>query len=363
MKKISLEIINKIHDYGYEAYVIGGFVRDMLLDIPSEDVDITTNATPMELKNIFPDALMENESYGAVALYYKNYRFDITTYRKDLEYLDNRHPSSILYINDLHEDLLRRDFTINTICMDINGEVVDLLKGQVDLHNHVIKTVIDSDISFNRDALRILRAIRFAALLDFRLSDEIINSIKKNKHLLKKISYQRKKMELDKIFGSNKAKEGIALIKKLDLSDELDLPNLDRIKDFSDIVGIWSMINTDKYQFSASEKDLIKKINIVYNLDNLNNEVLYKYGLYVNIIAGINKGINKIDIIHKYESLPIKRREDINLLAKEICELLNKKPGSFIGKIYNDLESLILNEKIKNDSLELREYVKRWNNE
>lgn len=363
MKKISLEIINKIHDYGYEAYVIGGFVRDMLLNIPSEDVDITTNATPMELKNIFPDALMENESYGAVALYYKNYRFDITTYRKDLEYLDNRHPSSILYINDLHEDLLRRDFTINTICMDINGEVVDLLKGQVDLHNHVIKTVIDSDISFNRDALRILRAIRFAALLDFRLSDEIINSIKKNKHLLKKISYQRKKMELDKIFGSNKAYQGIKLIKELDLVDILHLDNIERVKDYSDIVGIWAMINTNYYSFTSSEHDLIKKVNIVYDMDNLDNETLYHYGCYVNVLAGVNKGLKKKDILEKYESLPIKRRDDILISASEMCETLNRSPGSFISKLYTKIENKIVKGELLNDNRLIKEFIKEYEDE
>ena len=129
MKELAIEVLNLIYDYGYEAYIVGGFVRDMLLGIESNDVDITTNATPMELKNIFPDIDIDKGTYGSVTVYYKNNRFEITTYRLDLEYVDNRHPSKITYVNDLKTDLLRRDFTINTICINKEGEIVDLLNG------------------------------------------------------------------------------------------------------------------------------------------------------------------------------------------------------------------------------------------
>ena len=357
MKELGLEILNEIYKHGFIGYIVGGFVRDTLLNILSNDVDITTNAKPKELKEIFPSCEIKSDSYGSVILYYKNYRFDITTMRQEMEYLDNRHPSSIIYVNDLKTDLLRRDFTINALCFDKNGELIDLIDGRKDINKKVIRTIIDSNKSFNDDALRILRAIRFASYLDFKLDDEVSEAIKKNKHLLKKLSSARKKEELDKIFGSNKAREGIALIKKYQLEEELDLINLDKIKDYSDIVGIWAMINSKSYNFTSSEKDLINKINIVYELDNLNNDVLYKYGCYVNVIAGINKGLNKKDILEKYESLPIKRRDEINITAKEICDLLNKKPGPFIGKIYEKLERAIIDNGLENESNKIKEYI------
>lgn len=364
MKEIGLEIINKIYEYGYVAYIVGGMVRDMLVNIESKDVDITTNATPMELKNIFPDALITSENYGSVTLFYKNERFDITTFRKDLDYIDNRHPSSVIYVNDLKTDLERRDFTVNAICLDKDGQIVDLVGGRDDIDKRIINTIIDADISFSRDALRILRAIRFSSLLDFTLSDDVIKAIEKNKHLLKNISYDRKKMELDKIFASNKAREGISLIKKYGLQEYLNLDNIDRVRDYSDMIGIWAMINPTEYNFTVSEKDLIKKVNLVYEMDNLNREVLYKYGLYVNVLAGVNKGIAKKEILKKYDELPIKTRDDIKITPNEICKLLNRKPSSFIGEIYQKLEKDILNKNLNNDVNEIKkEILKNENKE
>lgn len=358
MKELGLEIINKITDCGYIAYIVGGYVRDSLLGITSNDVDITTDATPFELKKIFPHCEIKSDSYGALVLYYKKYRFDITTMREEKEYLDNRHPSEVTYVRDLKTDLLRRDFTINALCFDKDGKLVDLIGGKDDLEKRIIRTIVPSSKSFSDDALRILRAVRFASLLDFKLSNEVKDAIIKNKHLLKNLSNSRKKEELDKIFGSKKAYEGIKLIKEFKLENELNLNNLDRIKDYSDIIGIWAMINSDVYSFSSSEKDLIEKVNIVYDMNNLDNLTLYHYGCYVNLIAGINKGIDKKEILEKYESLPIKRRDEINITAKEMCEVLNKEPGSFIGKLYQKIEDEILLGNLDNDNEKIKEYIK-----
>lgn len=360
MKELGLEIINKIIDNGYVAYIVGGYVRDSLLGIKSGDVDITTSATPLELKKIFPDSLIKSDSYGALVLYYKKYRFDITTMREEKEYLDNRHPSSVIYVNDLKTDLLRRDFTINALCFDKDGKLIDLIEGKKDLDKKIIRTIIPSDKSFSDDALRILRAIRFASSLDFKLSDEVKEAIIKNKHLLKNLSKARKKEELDKIFGSKKAYEGIKLIKEFNLEEELDINNLNRIKDYSDIVGIWAMINTNVYSFTSSEKDLIEKINVVYNMNDLDNLTLYHYGCYVCVLAGINKGLKKKDILEKYENLPIKRRDEINISAKEMCEILGKEPGSFIGKLYQKIEDDILLGNLLNDNNKIKDYIKEY---
>ena len=358
MKELGLEIINKLYEHGFIAYIVGGFVRDELLNIKSNDVDITTNATPQEIKNVFPDCIIKSDSYGAVIIEYKNFRFDVTTMREEMEYLDNRHPSSVIYVSDLKKDLDRRDFTINALCIDKDSKLIDLIGGKKDLDDKIIKTIIPSDKSFKDDALRILRAIRFASLLDFKLSDEIKEAIKNNKHLLSNLSSSRKKEELDKIFGSNKAYQGIKLIKELDLTEELHLDNIDRVKDYSDIVGIWAMINTNYYTFTSSENDLIKKVNIVYNMDNLDNETLYHYGCYVNVLAGVNKGLKKKDILEKYESLPIKRRDDILITASEMCETLGRSPGSFIGRLYTKIEDKILKGELLNDNKLIKEYIK-----
>ena len=357
MKELAIEVLNLIYDYGYEAYIVGGFVRDMLLGIESNDVDITTNATPMELKNIFPDIDIDKGTYGSVTVYYKNNRFEITTYRLDLEYVDNRHPSKITYVNDLKTDLLRRDFTINTICINKEGEIVDLLNGIEDLNKKIVRSILDANKSFRDDSLRILRAIRFATLLNCSLSQDVVNAINENKELLKNLSYNRRKRELDKIFGSPEAFNGIELLKSFGLDKELEL-DFSRVRDYSDIVGIWAMINNPNYMFTSSEKDLIKKVNIVYKLDNLNPHVLYDYGLYVNVLAAINKGIDKQQVIQEYYKLPIREKTDILLEAKDICKVLNIKPSGLIGKIYRDIIDKILNYELENDKEKLINYIK-----
>ena len=362
MKDLAFEILNILDNFGYVGYIVGGYVRDMLLGIESHDIDITTNATPMELKEVFKENELINTGYGSVKLIYKNNGFEITTFRKEENYTDNRHPGSITYVDDLAEDVLRRDFTINALCIDKDNQLIDLVNGREDLNNHVLKTIVDSSQSFSLDALRILRAIRFASLLDFQMSDDIDKAIKENKDLLKNISSNRRKMELDKIFGSNKAKEGIALIKEYQLDDVLEI-DLSRVKDYSDIVGIWAMINTDSYNFTSAEKSLIEKVNIVYDLDNLDDIVLYKYGVYVNVLAGINKGLEKKDIIEKYEKLPIKNRDEILISGDEIGKIIKKPAGAIIGKIYNDLEDKILKGLLMNNKEEIIRYIMEANYE
>jgi len=358
MLDTALKVLKKIEDHGFKAYIVGGYVRDHLLSRDSLDIDIATNAKPMDIKQIFSDIFIPKMEYGSVTVFYHNIRFEITTFRKEYTYLNNRKPVEFEYINDLKEDLLRRDFVINTICMDSNGDIIDLLDGKKDLVKQEINTVGNSYDKFQEDSLRILRAIRFATILDFKLSNEVKEAIKKTKSNLVHLSYQRKKEELDKIFSSSNAKYGIELLQELELDKDLEIYNLDEINLNVDIIGIWALLDTsDKYPFSKSEKELIHKIREAMDEDNLSNEVLYRYGLYVNSIAGVLKGLDKRKITTKYEKLPITNKKDINITSQEIMEILNKNSGKYIKEIYNDLVNLILNDKIENDNQKIKEYI------
>ena len=198
----ALNVLKTLEESGYSAYIVGGFVRDYTLGIISKDVDIATNATPKQIMEIFKTSVLPKEEYGSVTLYVKNYRFEITTFRREIKYINNRKPIEIEYINDLIEDLKRRDFKMNTLCMDKYGKILDFFDGKKDIKKKIINTVGDSNYKFSQDSLRILRAIRFATILNFKLSDDVKNAILNNKHLLKTLSYSRKKQELDKIFLS-----------------------------------------------------------------------------------------------------------------------------------------------------------------
>ena len=154
---------------------------------------ISVLALPSDIRNIFPNSCLPNEAYGSVTVVIKNIRFEITTFRKEIRYLNNRKPIEFEYINDLMEDLKRRDFRINTICMDQNKKVIDLLNGKQDLDKREVNTVGDSVYKFSEDSLRILRAVRFATILNFSLSKEVKNAILETRHYVRNLSYHRKK--------------------------------------------------------------------------------------------------------------------------------------------------------------------------
>lgn len=354
----ALKILNKLNDCGYEAYMVGGFVRDYLLGLESNDIDINTSAKPKEVLEIFKDAELSNKDYGTVVVIKNGYRFEITTFRKDISYKDHRHPDEIVYIDDLNEDLLRRDFTINTICMDKNKNIIDLLDGKKDIKNKIIKTVGDSNIRFEEDALRILRAIRFSTSLGFKLSEDVIDSIKNNKYLLTKISYNRKKEELDKIFTSNNCDLGIKLLLEYGLDNDLELSNLDKVVSNSGLIGIWSTLNVlDKYPFTNNEKDLIKKVNKLLELNDYDSMTLYKYGLYVCSVVCDIKGLDKKKMTELYNSLDIHSRSDLNITSEEIMKILNREPGEYLKGIYDDLVEKVVYKKIDNNYDSLCNYI------
>lgn len=359
MLDISLKVLEEIVNHGYEAYIVGGFVRDYLLGNKSNDIDIATNATPKELREIFKEDSVSGDDYGSVTVIFKNIRFEITTFREEIGYVDNRRPAEIRYIDSLEKDLVRRDFTINAICIDSKGDIIDLLNGRSDLDKRIIKTIGDARKKFEEDALRILRAVRFATILNFDLDEEVVNAIKEFKYLIKNLSYQRKKEELDKIFSSPNAKSGIELILELGLDKELEIENLNKVEVTSSLISIWSVLDvSDKYPFTNNEKDLISKINEAINFNNLDAMNLYKYGLYVNSVAGEIKGLNIKDITEAYSRLAIQSRKDIALESDEIMEVLNKEPGSYLKTIYEDLENEILYRRLDNNKDSILNYIK-----
>lgn len=363
--KKAKKVLNELNRNGYEAYIVGGFVRDYLLKRKSYDIDICTNAKPKEIKEIFKEACIPDSDYGSVIVVIANVRFEITTYRKEISYINNRKPEEIEYIDNLKEDVVRRDFTINSICMDKNEKIIDLLNGKEDLKNKKIRTIGDSYIKFEQDSLRILRAIRFATILDFDLTNDTEYAIKRTKHLIKKLSYERKKQELDKIFSSSNIEKGIELLKKFGLEEELeiDLSKLEHLGNCNDLLGVWALLDVgDLYPFTSNEKDLIMDIRNLLNEGRIDNKSLYKYDLYPNIVVASILGQDKRKVTKMYNTLPIKSRKDIAVDANTIVSVLNKEPGAYLKEIFEDLEDKILTKKIKNKKAVLLKYiVKNYN--
>lgn len=351
------EILEMITNKGFKAYVVGGYVRDYLRKIKSIDVDICTNARVKDLMEIFKDYKVTPLEYGNILLETKDYLYEITTFRKDIDYINNRKPI-IEYVDTLEEDITRRDFTVNSICMDKDGKIIDLLNGKKDLNKKIIRTIGDPYFKIKQDSLRILRAIRFASCLNFKIEDNLKNAIKENKDLLKDLSYERKKEELTKIFTSDNKAYGIKLLKELDLLEVLELTNIDNVLRTKDLIGMWSTITiNDNYPFTKKEKELINNINKLLKEDLNDIFVLYKTGLYeINIVCDLKK-LSKKKYSNKYEKLVIKDKNEIDITTEDICILLNKEPGCFLKEIYSDLEKNILLKNVKNNKEEIEKYI------
>ncbi len=195
---------------GYEAYLVGGCVRDSILKRPFEDYDITTNALPTEVKEVFKNfkTVDTGIKHGTVTVIIEKLPIEITTYRIDGEYSDNRHPDKVEYSRNIKDDLSRRDFTMNAICY--NGEILDVFGGIEDIANKMIKCVGAPSKRFTEDALRVLRALRFSACLGFDIEQKTSDSIFTCAHLLKKVSGERISSELKKLLCGDFANDVIS---------------------------------------------------------------------------------------------------------------------------------------------------------
>lgn len=196
------QIITTLQSHGYEAYAVGGCVRDSLLGRKPEDWDITTSAAPEETKALFERTFDTGIEHGTVTVLLGKEGFEVTTYRIDGEYEDNRHPKEVLFTRNLTEDLKRRDFTINAMAYNYQDGIVDIFGGIKDLENKVIRCVGAAEERFTEDALRILRAVRFSAQLDFEIEEATQGAIKKLAPSLERISAERIQTELVKLLIS-----------------------------------------------------------------------------------------------------------------------------------------------------------------
>lgn len=210
-------VIDKLKKARFQAYLVGGCVRDFLREVEPEDWDVATNAKPEEIKKIFPKSFYENK-FGTVTvggLPAGKAGIEITPFRIEEKYTDKRHPDEVKWAKTIEEDLARRDFTVNAMAMD--AEVIDPFNGQKDLENKIIRAVGKPEDRFSEDALRMIRAVRFATTLGWEINPETAEAIKKNAPWLQAISKERIRDELLKIIMAKRAADGIELLRELGL--------------------------------------------------------------------------------------------------------------------------------------------------
>ena len=222
------DVLDRLEKAGFEAYIVGGWVRDRLLNLEDQDCDLTTNASPEQIQAVFSD-LKQSEigkDHGTIGVKVDHQWIEITTYRIDQEIHDHRHPKSVVFTHDLKEDLLRRDFTINALAMTKDGMLVDLIEGQRDLEAQRIRCVGDPHLRFEEDALRILRALRLSSKLGFRIEENTLRAMHTHKTLIHTLAVERIWHEFEQWMTQTQVTQ--TLVESLDIVREF-MPEVDTV--------------------------------------------------------------------------------------------------------------------------------------
>lgn len=372
------EIIRKIKSAGHEAFFVGGFVRDYLLGIPSSDIDITTSATPTEIETLFEKVFLTGAAFGTVTVLKNDYSFEITTYRKESNYDNHRHPSDISYSKDLLEDLSRRDFTINQLTMDENLCVEDYYGGIHDLTHKIIKTINEPNERFKEDALRLLRAFRFVAKLNFSIDKDTLKAIQTQKSLILKISIERIQNELFKLLDAPYKQKAIGYM--IDTGFAKTLYNLEdgfkRLRLIEDkynylealtILFLESGYDESLWKLSNKDKTTIKsmtKYHLMTKEEGFSKPLLFTAGLEEALAANrINKLLgykDKTETIKKmYETLPIKGVCDLAFKGQDIIKSFNINNRQHIGILLDEIILEVLSGALENTYETIKDYAKQ----
>lgn len=392
--KKALPVLQKLLDAGYEAYFVGGSVRDYLLDIPVNDVDIATSAQPSEMKKIFNRTIDLGIEHGTLLILFNNEQYEITTFRTESTYKDHRRPDSVTFVRSLHEDLKRRDFTMNAIAMDVDGQLIDPFSGTEDLENGLIKAVGNPDERFNEDALRMMRAVRFASQLNFTIEKETLQSITENAHLLDKIAVERIQIEFEKLLIGQWRSKGInALITTNlykycpELKDKLNvLKEIQTDIRFVDIESAWAYIIYLARKYSPDRKfnatSFLKSWKLSNQLINDANKILlglekvtsenqlnewdiFTLGLTFSIkVDELSKHLGmkskEKEILDVYENLPIKNDSELDITGYDLMKETDVRPGPWIKEALEFALKKVIYKKIENNNKEIIDYLHEY---
>ncbi|MBQ4526807.1 MAG: CCA tRNA nucleotidyltransferase [Clostridia bacterium] len=388
------DVLNILYNNGFEGYLVGGCVRDVMMGKTPHDFDLTTNALPKEMLSVFSSyrIIETGIKHGTVTVVSNGENVEITTYRIDGKYLDNRRPEEVTFTRNLHEDLSRRDFTVNALAYSPKDGLVDIFGGMTDLENRVIRCVGDADKRFNEDGLRIMRALRFSSVLDFDIEDETAKSIHRNKDLLKNISAERIYTELKKLVCGKRAKsiireytdvfetvfpmisdyvdKFVANAEKTDyLSQNPSLRLASLLFGFDNAVVrkfMNSLKSDNKSLFEVSELNLMSRQSIGCDKVSVRH-LMGKYdSQFIEMLSELKKAYcNDFDydeFMHCYnaqkEQNPCVSLKTMNFTGSDLISLGIER-GPVIGDIMNKLLELVISDQCENDFEKLKTHAKK----
>ncbi|CAM4058238.1 CCA tRNA nucleotidyltransferase [Mesobacillus thioparans] len=387
--KEAIPVLELIEEAGFEAYFVGGSVRDHLLGRSIADVDIATSALPEEMKRIFPKTADVGIEHGTILVHHGGNHYEVTTFRSEADYTDFRRPDSVSFIRSLKEDLQRRDFTMNAMAMDKDGQIIDPFAGKEAIDRKMIVTVGNPDERFGEDALRMLRAVRFQSQLSFSIEQQTYESLAANSHLLNNIAVERKLVEFEKLMMGPARVEAIQLLANSGMSQFL--PGLKRknghLMSFSshvtselELAELWVLLLFD-LGLSGKEIDSflrewklpVQKIKryiqihswLLYRMENdWDLKSIYKAGLDKAISAEKVFGTlhalvnNPEGLIKLFDMLPIKNRQQLVVSGNDVMAWMDKQPGPWLRVTLDEIEQAVIYGKVPNE----KEKIKEWLN-
>lgn len=384
----ALPVMQQLVVAGYEAYFVGGSVRDMLLHKPISDVDIATSATPQEVKEIFPHTVDVGIEHGTVMVIYHKEGYEVTTFRTEEGYEDFRHPDKVTFVRSLEEDLKRRDFTINALAIGIDDQLIDFFDGIGDLERQCIRCVGDAKERFNEDALRMFRAVRFVGQLGFQVEEETKNAISLLKMNLSKVAVERMKVEFEKMIQSSYRNEAMQLFVETGLYQACPLFDgkgeiLLKLAEFPikemSVLQAWILF-VDELKLSDKEvtpllkswkssNEQIRDVLVGYKTYRARKEEDWNFFLAYDCPYEVACEVEQLLIVQDksssmegleatYQSLPIRSMNDIQLNGHDIIRILKlDKKGPIIGQVLKTVEKMILEQSIENNAEILEAYV------
>lgn len=385
-------IIDTFYKSGYEAFMVGGCIRDLLLNKNPMDYDIATSAPPEITERLFSKTIPTGIKHGTITVIINNTPYEVTTYRTEGKYIGNRRPEEVNFVTDIKEDLSRRDFTINALAYNDRKGLLDFFNGLSDLNNRFIRCVGEPNLRFNEDALRMLRAIRFSAQLDFDIDIYTYSSIKKNYKLINNISKERVRDEFKKILLCNNPIRGLDCLNETNISSLIfsDFDNIIKVnpnisllpKDVCiRISGLLANHDPNKVKLFLqtlrfSNDEIHKVFNFISNYRHLNNDlskleikkVISLVGREnINLLINLYETINNISlnnfkeksnfILFNNEALYIK---DLNINGFILKENIKIKSGKLIGEVLTHLLSMVMNETIDNSTTSLLKEAQKY---
>ncbi|WP_208560107.1 CCA tRNA nucleotidyltransferase [Marinilactibacillus kalidii] len=381
----ALPVLTKLTQAGYEAYFVGGSVRDALLGKTVNDVDIATSAFPNEIKALFNKTIDVGIDHGTVMVLWNDLTYEITTFRTESTYQDYRRPDSVTFVRSLSEDLKRRDFTINALAMDSNGNVTDLFQGITDLEKQTIRAVGKADERFGEDALRMMRATRFAAQLGFEIESNTHQALSHNAHLLKHVAVERIQVEFIKMCLGLYKNKGLPYFIESNLYQfcpSLQEKPLKQLAELKTIIEnerqLWSLYllfseSTDQEikQFMKKWKLSNKQIQQVtalissvrFRLDHpVSRPYIYHLGLDLaleseNLLQMIGRRSDKEKIKETYDLMPIYSKQDLAVTGKDLLRLTESKAGQWLGDALNAVEEAVLSGSLNNNKKDIVDWL------